>query len=101
MNALENVKGWLIDLDGTLFVGDSLLPGAGEFINNLRSQNRTFRIVSNSTVSSRIQIADKLHNLGIEVVEKEVFTVCFRDSGTPSDFWRSKVFPGCCGEPCR
>lgn len=74
MNALENVKGWLIDLDGTLFVGDSLLPGAGEFINKLRSQNRNFRIVSNSTVLSRKQISDRLHKLGIEVSEKEIFT---------------------------
>lgn len=74
MNTLENVKGWLIDLDGTLFVGDSLLPGASEFINKLRLQDRSFRIVSNSTVLSRKQIAEKLCKLGIEVSKKEIFT---------------------------
>jgi HAD superfamily hydrolase (TIGR01458 family) len=74
LNTLENVKGWLIDLDGTLFVGDSLLPGASEFINKLRLQDRSFRIVSNSTVLSRKQIAEKLCKLGIEVSKKEIFT---------------------------
>ena len=74
MNTLENVKGWLIDLDGTLFVGDSLIPGAGEFVNRLRLQNRSFRLVSNSTVLSRRQIADSLRRLGIDVVEKEILT---------------------------
>ena len=74
MDVLDNINGWLIDLDGTLFVGDSLLPGAAEFMEKLRSQNRSFRFVSNSTVSSRKQIARKLQALGIEASEKEIFT---------------------------
>ncbi len=74
MNTLEGVKGWLVDLDGTLYVGDSLLPGAREFIDKLRKQNRSFRIVSNSTVLSRKQIAERLHRLNIDVAEKEIFT---------------------------
>jgi len=74
LNALDNVKGWLVDLDGTLFVGDSLLPGASGFIDKLRSQHRSFRFVSNSVVLSRNQIAGKLRRLGIEVAEKEIFT---------------------------
>ncbi len=74
MNTLENVKGWLVDLDGTLNVGETLLPGASEFITKLREQNRVFRIVSNSTVLSRSQIVSKLQRLNILVAEKEVFT---------------------------
>jgi len=74
LNTLDNVKGWLIDLDGTLFVGDSILPGANDFIRKLRSQNRSFRIVSNTTVLSRKQIAQKLQRLNLEVAVNEVFT---------------------------
>lgn len=92
MNTLENVKGWLIDLDGTLYVGDSVLQGASEFINKLRVQNRSFRIVSNSTVLSRKRIAEKLHRLNIEVAEKEVFTAASATAELLSTFGGVKCY---------
>jgi HAD superfamily hydrolase (TIGR01458 family) len=74
LSSLENVKGWLIDLDGTLFIGNALIPGASELLRRLRSENWHFRLVSNSTVYSRQQIAERLRGLGFEVADREVFT---------------------------
>lgn len=74
MKTLEELKGWLIDLDGTLYVENVLLPGAHEFIQRLRDEKRSFRFVSNTTIDSRRRIAKKLQSLGIAAGEKEIFT---------------------------
>ena len=74
MKTLDDIKGWLIDLEGTLYVGDTLFQGAKELVGKLRGNGKSFRFISNSTVLSRKQISRKLQNLGIPTEEKEIFT---------------------------
>ncbi|MGO9482247.1 MAG: TIGR01458 family HAD-type hydrolase [Candidatus Kryptoniota bacterium] len=74
MKTLNEIKGWLIDLEDTLYAGDKLFHGAKEFIEKLRTGKRSFRFISNTTVLSRRQIAEKLKRLGVGAEEKEVFT---------------------------
>lgn len=74
MIQLADIKGWLIDLDGTLYLGDTVIPGAREFVEKLKLQNRRFRFVSNTTVYSRRQIAARLNRLGIDTSERQIFT---------------------------
>ena len=74
MKTLDEIKGWLIDLEGTLYFGDTLFPGAKEFIEKLRAKGTGFRFISNSNVLSRKQISQKLRSLGIPADEKEIFT---------------------------
>ena len=74
MSSLDEIKGWLVDLDGTLYVSDALLPGASEFVQKLRTKGSHFRLVSNTTVLSRRQIRDKLRHVGIDVETDEIFT---------------------------
>ena len=42
---LDEIKGWLVDLDGTLYVSDSAVPGATDFIKWLRAGQRHYRFV--------------------------------------------------------
>lgn len=74
LKKLDEIKGWLIDLDGTLSIGDVLIPGSAELVQKLRTQRRYFRFVSNTTVNSRRQIAEKMCRLGINVKTNEIFT---------------------------
>lgn len=74
MAELTEIKGWLIDLDGTLYLGDTILPGAIDFVEKLKLLRRKFRFVSNTTIYSRRQIAEKLNRLGIGAGEKQIFT---------------------------
>ncbi|HEY9166245.1 MAG TPA: TIGR01458 family HAD-type hydrolase [Candidatus Kryptonia bacterium] len=74
MKNLDEVKGWLVDLDGTLYVGDAALPGAVEFVHGLHSGGKHFRFVSNTTIQSRNQIARKMSEMGIEARPGEIFT---------------------------
>ncbi len=74
MKTLNEIKGWLIDLEDTLYTGDKLFHGAKEFIEMLRAERRSFRFISNTTVLSRKLIVEKLQSLGIAAEGKEIFT---------------------------
>ena len=68
------VRGLLVDLDGTLYVGDNPVKGAREVIGNLRSSGLSIRYVTNTTRKPRRAVREHLHALGFEVDEAEIFT---------------------------
>ena len=74
MKKLDEIKGWLVDLDGTLNVGDILVPGAADFVRWLRTNNKHYRFISNTSTRSRRQISEHLTSLGIDVRPEEIFT---------------------------
>jgi len=69
-----NIKGLLIDLDGVLYVGDKVIPGAREALEYLREKNYRFRFVSNTTRKSRMTIAERLAAMGFDIPEEYIFT---------------------------
>jgi HAD superfamily hydrolase (TIGR01450 family) len=58
-------RGWLFDLDGTVYRGDRLIPGAGEAIGALRTAGRRVAFLSNKPLQTRAAYADKLTRLGV------------------------------------
>lgn len=69
-----NLKGLLIDLDGTLYVGEEPIDGAREAIEKLESADLTLRYVTNTTRKPRRVIHEHLDSLGFEVEERQIFT---------------------------
>ena len=65
-------QGWLFDLDGTVYLGDALLPGAAETIAALRADGRRVAFLSNKPLYTRADYADKLTRLGIPTAADEV-----------------------------
>jgi HAD superfamily hydrolase (TIGR01458 family) len=68
------IKGFLIDLDGTVVEGDKALPGSAETLAWLKAQKIPYRFVTNTTSKPRQAIVDKLRKLGLPVVPDEIFT---------------------------
>jgi HAD superfamily hydrolase (TIGR01458 family) len=68
------VKGFLIDLDGVLYVGDRAIDGAKQAIDLLTEKKFRVRFVSNTTRRCRKTIAERLHRLGFEIEEAAIFT---------------------------
>src|SRR2546429_9343403 len=66
--------GYLIDMDGVLYRGHELIPGADAFIHELRTRNIPFRLLTNNSQRTRRDVATKLARLGIDVEEEHVFT---------------------------
>ena len=69
-----DVKGFLIDLDGVMYVGNSAVDGARRAIDHIRRRGYRFRFVSNTTRKSRNTIAGNLEKMGIPVDESSIFT---------------------------
>ncbi|MFA5214364.1 MAG: TIGR01458 family HAD-type hydrolase [Methanoregula sp.] len=69
-----NVKGFLIDLDGVLYVGDRAVEGASRTIDTLHEQGFACRFVSNTTRKSRGTIAARLSAMGFDIPEQDIFT---------------------------
>ena len=65
-------RGWLFDLDGTVYLGEGLLPGAAETIAALRADGRRVAFLSNKPLYSRADYAEKLTRLGIPTRTDEV-----------------------------
>jgi NagD protein len=66
--------GYLIDMDGVLYRGTTLIPGADQFISELRKRGIPFRFLTNNSQRTRRDVVAKLARMGIEVEEEHVFT---------------------------
>jgi NagD protein len=66
--------GFLIDMDGVLYRGPQLLPGAGEFVRELRARDIPFRFLTNNSQRTRRDVVAKLTRMGIDAEEEHVFT---------------------------
>jgi 4-nitrophenyl phosphatase len=63
---------YLFDMDGTIYLGDDLLPGAGRLIGELRSRGKAVRFLSNNPTKDPQQYADKLAHLGLPTPIEEI-----------------------------
>ena len=57
--------GYIFDLDGTIYLGDQLLPGALELITTLREAGRETLFLSNNPTRDPQMYADKMGRLGL------------------------------------
>lgn len=68
------VRGLLLDLDGTLYVGGEPVDGARTALERLKAAGIEIRYVTNTTRKSRREVLEHLVLLGFEVEEAEIFT---------------------------
>src|SRR5947209_11493041 len=66
--------GYLIDMDGVLYRGSELIPGADQFIRELRVREIAFRFLTNNSQRTRRDVVAKLSRMGIDVEEEHIFT---------------------------
>jgi HAD superfamily hydrolase (TIGR01450 family) len=63
---------YLFDLDGTIYLGDELLPGARRLIEGLRERDLPVRFLSNNPTKDPEQYAAKLDGLGLPTPVGEI-----------------------------
>jgi HAD superfamily hydrolase (TIGR01458 family) len=78
-------RGLLVDLDGTLYVGDEPVEGAREAVGRLQASGIAVRYVTNTTRRPRRWVCEHLLSLGFEVEETEVFTPARAAAGLIGD----------------
>ena len=65
---------YLFDLDGTIYIGDTLLPGAAETITALRKAGRRTIFLSNNATKTSSEYATQLTHLGIPTPLYDIVT---------------------------
>ena len=84
-------RGWLFDLDGTVYLGERLIPGADTAIAALRAAGRRVVFLSNKPLQTRTEYAAKLTRLGVPASPDDVINSSLvlarylrdRDPGAP------------------
>jgi HAD superfamily hydrolase (TIGR01458 family) len=71
---MRKTGGFLLDLNGVLYVGDRPVRGAREALLHLRERGFPVRFLSNSTRRSRASVAVRLAGMGFPAGEREILT---------------------------
>lgn len=67
-------KGFLFDLDGTVYHGAHAIPGAPELFSRLTASGIPFRCVTNRSNRTPAAVAEQLRSLGIPCLSEHVIT---------------------------
>lgn len=67
-------SGFLIDMDGVMYRGHQLIPGADRFIHELLERQIPFLFLTNNSQRTRRDVAVRLRRMGINVTEDHIFT---------------------------
>ena len=65
-------EGYIFDLDGTVYLGDELLPGVGRLIPKLREIGKRVIFLSNNATRDPEQYSEKLGEMGLETPASEI-----------------------------
>lgn len=66
------MKGFIFDLDGTIYVDDGIISGVAEAIKGLQERGDKVVFLTNKSIASRNDYVEKLNKLGIKVKLNEV-----------------------------
>ena len=67
-------SGFMIDMDGTVYKGGVLIPGAVEFIDSLKAHGIPFVFLTNNSSGPRSRYYEKLIRMGFDVGPENVLT---------------------------
>ncbi len=86
---IQNTACFLFDLDGTIYLGDQLLPGAEDLLSFLDQTGRPYFFLTNNSSRSRVDYSTKLATHGLDVPEEKIFS-----SGMATAIFLKKQKPG-------
>jgi NagD protein len=71
---MKSQMGFLLDMDGVVYRGNQMIPGADRFIDLLKKNQVPFLFLTNNSQRARRDIAMKLQRMGIAAESDDVFT---------------------------
>ncbi|MFB9753354.1 HAD-IIA family hydrolase [Paenibacillus hodogayensis] len=74
---MVDYEGYFFDLDGTVFIGERLLPGVLDTIALLREKGKKVLFLSNTTIRTRRECQERLKKLGLDAELDEIVTAAF------------------------
>jgi NagD protein len=83
-------NGLMIDMDGVIYAGETLIEGADVFIKRLLDNEIPFTFLSNNSQRTRRESVEKLEKLGIKVSEAHIY-----NSAMATGTFLKEQYPGC------
>ncbi|KKX54483.1 TIGR01457 family HAD-type hydrolase [Brevibacillus borstelensis] len=71
---MKTYRGYLLDLDGTIYRGKEVIPGAAEFILHLRKAKVPYLFLTNNSAATSEHVASRLQAMGIAAAADDVYT---------------------------
>ena len=89
MKTISDVKCFLLDMDGTFYLGDRLIDGSLEFIEAVVNSGRDYLFLTNNSSHNAAHYVKKLAKMGLSVPRDKVLT-----SGQATAVKVNELFPG-------
>ena len=89
MKRLNDVKLFLLDMDGTFYLGNQLIEGSLDFIRRVQETGRDFLFLTNNSSHNSAFYVEKLKKMGLEVDRSKVMT-----SGEATCEKINELYPG-------
>lgn len=90
LSALRSKKGFICDMDGVIYRGNTLLPGVEDFVSWLERSGKKYLFLTNSSERSPRELRHKLQRMGLDVSEEHFYT-----SALATAAFISRQMPGC------
>ena len=83
-------KGFICDMDGVIYHGNRLLPGAKEFVDWLQREGKEYLFLTNNSGMTQKELQQKLQRMGLDVPEEHFYTSAL----ATAEFLKAQA-PGC------
>ena len=74
MSSITDVKLFLLDMDGTFYLGERILPGSLDFIEAVTKSGRDFMFLTNNSSHNADYYVKRLSRMGLDVGPEKVLT---------------------------
>ena len=74
MRSFDDVKLFLLDMDGTFYLGDRLIDGSLSFIDRVQKTGRDFLFLTNNSSHNAAFYVERLHRMGLDVPRSRILT---------------------------
>jgi len=71
---MKQYKNYLMDMDGVLVRGRTIIPGAQKFIDTLNERGINHLLLTNNPIYTPRDLSHRLRTVGLEVPEERIFT---------------------------
>jgi len=74
LEEIRGKKGFICDMDGVIYHGNSLLPGVKEFLSWANKEQKKYLFLTNNSAPSPKELQQKMKRLGVEISEESFYT---------------------------
>jgi NagD protein len=71
---MGKIKNYLVDMDGVLISGPSVIPGAAQFVKRLNESQGKYLVLTNNPIYTAKDLAHNLKQMGLDIPPELIFT---------------------------